>query len=55
MTKKKKDKEPLDLTTEEAIKELFPKEVIDHLKGAIRENDEKKSVSSKSSQKHDTK
>lgn len=34
MTKDKKDeKKPLDMTTDEAINFLFPKEVIDELKG----------------------
>lgn len=56
MTKKKKEeKEPLDLTTEEAIKTLFPKEAIDHLNNAVREADEKKNVSGKSARKHDIK
>lgn len=53
--KKKKEKKPLDLTTEEVMKELFPQEAIDHLNNAIRENDEKKNVSGKSARKHDTK
>lgn len=39
--KEKEEKEPLDLTTEETMKALFPQEVIDHLNEAIRENDEK--------------
>lgn len=54
MPKKKEEKKPLDLTTEEALEQLFPKEAIDHLKHVVRESDEKKSVvnsSAKSSRK----
>jgi hypothetical protein len=43
MTKKKtEEKKPLDLTTEEAIEQLFPPEAIDHLKHVARESEEKK-------------
>ncbi len=55
MTKKKtEEKKPLDLTTDEAANQLFPQEVIDHLKHVVRESDEKKSSvgrSAKSSRK----
>ena len=55
MTEKKEEKKPLDLTTDEAINQLFPKEVVDHLKHVVRESDEKKGAavrSAKSSRKH---
>jgi hypothetical protein len=54
MPKKKEEKKPLDLTTDEALEQLFPKEVVDHLKHVVRDSDEKKSgknVSAKSSRK----
>lgn len=54
MSEKKEEKKPLDLTTEEAMEYLFPKEVVDHLKDVVRENDEKKEAvvrSAKSSRK----
>jgi hypothetical protein len=54
MPKKKEEKKPLDLTTEEALEQLFPKEAIDHLKHVVRDSDEKvrgKNVSAKSSRK----
>jgi hypothetical protein len=53
--KKKEEKKPLDLTTEEAMKALFPQEAIDHLNKAIQESDAKKSLKAKSARKHDTK
>jgi hypothetical protein len=55
MTEKKEEKKPLDLTTEEAVSQLFPQEAIDHLKHVAREADEKKEAverSAKSSRKH---
>ena len=55
MSNKKEEKKPLDLTTEEVMKELFPQEAIDHLNEAVREADEKKSLKVKSARKHDTK
>jgi hypothetical protein len=52
--KKEEEKRPLDLTTDEAMEQLFPKEVVDHLKHVVRDSDEKKrgkNVSAKSSRK----
>ena len=37
----RKTKRPIDLTTEEAIKKLFPKKVVDKLKEVAHEKDEK--------------
>jgi len=54
MPKKNEEKKPLDLTTEEAINQLFPKKAVDHLKHVVRESEEKKSAvgrSAKSSRK----
>jgi hypothetical protein len=37
----RKPKRPIDLTTEEAIKKLFPKKVVDKLKEIAHEKDSK--------------
>lgn len=48
------EKHPLDLTTDEVMERVFPKEVVDHLKDVARQSEEKKeskNVSAKSSRK----
>ena len=53
---KTEKKEPLDMTTDEAIEYLFGQEGAQTLKKYVREIDEKKSKrSAKPSQKHDSK
>ena len=37
---KEPKKEPIEMTTEEALKELFPPKVVDHLKDLTRCDDE---------------
>ncbi len=37
MPEKKEEKKPLDMTTEEAMNYLFPKEVVEHLKAAAKD------------------
>ena len=37
----RKPKRPIDLTTEEAIKKLFPKKVVDKMMGIAHEKDDK--------------
>ena len=39
--KKKSDKKPHDMTSEELAKKVFPKKVLDELKRVAHENDDK--------------
>jgi hypothetical protein len=48
MTDEKEKKPAQEMTTEEAMNELFPPEVVEHLKEEVRRNDEPK-VKAKSS------
>jgi hypothetical protein len=48
MSEEKEKKQVREMTTEEAMNELFPPEVVDHLKEQVRQNDEPK-VKAKSS------
>lgn len=42
MTEEKEKKPARELTTEEVMNELFPPEVVEHLKEEVRRNDEPK-------------
>lgn len=53
MSEEKEKKPARELTTEEAMNELFPPELVEHLKGKVRESDEPK-VKAKSSQGDNT-
>ena len=43
----RKTKRPIDLTTEQAMKKLFPKKVVDKMKEVAHEKDRKSASSSK--------
>jgi hypothetical protein len=62
MSEKKEEKDPLDLTTDEALDYLFPPEVVKHLKETVKgeptppsDGDNGSKLKSKSARRHNTK